>query len=323
MSRNRAARAKSFASGHAPNDAGCTARRISVDSFSFTATGVDFIVNGMSKSILLLCLAATVSLGYAAETNFNVAMMESTCKLEGNGSTGTGIIILRPILKQPGRGLYTLVTADHVLTNMNGEKAMMTLRRAKKSDEWERLEIPITIRAGNTPLWVKHPEVDLAAMAVSLPTSAVRFSITTSQLMTDEKIREFEVNPGQELLCLGYPFGAESNTEGCFPILRSGRISSYLLLPTKKTKTFLFDFAVFKGNSGGPVYIYQQSPFYGGSIQMGITIRGVVGIVTQERNVTQRIEQLYERRETITPLALGEVIHASFIKELLDSMPQP
>jgi hypothetical protein len=160
-------------------------------------------------------------------------------------------------------------------------------------------------------------------MGVSLPTNAVRFSISTSNLVTDDAIRKYEINPGQELLCLGYPFGAESNVEGCFPILRSGRISSYPLLPTKKTKTFLFDFAVFAGNSGGPVYIYQQSPHYGGTIEMSTTIRGVMGIVIRERNVTQKIEQLYERRETTTPLALAEVIHAPFIKELLDMMPQP
>jgi len=46
-------------------------------------------------------------------------------------------------------------------------------------------------------------------------------------------------------------------------------------------------------------------------------IQGIVGVVTSERNISQRVEQLYERRETVTPLALAEVIHASFIEELI------
>ena len=85
---------------------------------------------------------------------------------------------------------------------------------------------------------------------------------------------------------------------------------------TKKTKTFLFDFTVFRGNSGGPVYLYERAPLYSGSMHVG-AIQGIVGVVTSERNISQRVEQLYERRETVTPLALAEVIHASFIEELI------
>jgi S1-C subfamily serine protease len=184
------------------------------------------------------------------------------------------------------------------------------------------VEIPVQIRSGKKELWKKHPRVDVAAMFISLPENVVSTLLTTNDLMDDNKLNEYEIHPGLELLCLGYPFGAEANSKG-FPILRSGRIASYPLTPTKEIKTFLFDFTVFPGNSGGPVYFFKQDPAYGGVRRIGSAIYGIMGLVVRERNITQKVEELYEKRETVTPLQLGEVIHATFIKELIASMDAP
>lgn len=146
--------------------------------------------------------------------------------------------------------------------------------------------------------------------------------LTTKDLIGDKELTEYEIYPGMELMCLGYPFGAEANSLG-FPILRSGRIASYPLTPSKTTKTFLFDFTVFRGNSGGPVYFMEKDPTYGGVRHIGAAIYGIAGIVVEERNITQTVQELYQKRETTTPLQLGSVIHASFIKELVDSMGFP
>lgn len=253
--------------------------------------------------------------------NIHVAMMQSTCKLFGPGSMGTGFIVGKPNSKDPKSLFYTLVTAHHVLAAIQGDIAVMVFRRPKNQDDWERIEVPVQIRKNGKDLWAKHKDVDLAAICVPLPQDAVRIVVPQSLLLDDEDIKKFEISPGADLLCLGFPFGAESNAEG-FPILRNGKIASYPLLPTKKTKTFLFDFTVFRGNSGGPVYLYEKSPIYGGSMHVG-AIHGIMGVVTSERNITEQISQLYERRETTTPLALGEVIHASFVRELMDSLPEP
>lgn len=255
--------------------------------------------------------------------NIHTAMMESTCKISGKGSLGTGFIIGKPDPTQGDRHYFTLVTAHHVLADVQGDSAVLTLRKVadQATQEWERIDHPVQIRTAGKDLWAKHPEVDLAAMIVPLPSDSVRSVIPSSLLLTDEKIREFEIGPGTELLCLGYPFGAEANPQG-FPILRSGKVASYPLLPTPTTKSFLFDFTVFRGNSGGPVYLYEKAPMYGGAMHVG-TIQGIMGVVTQERNLTQRIEQLYERREIVTPLALGVVIHASFVQQLIRDLSVP
>lgn len=277
----------------------------------------------MRKSIIALaCLVATFAARGTMAIDLNTIMMEATCKIVGPGSLGTGFVIGKPDKKNPAEAFWTLVTADHVLRAVQGDKVVLTFRQKQKDETWKRLEIPVQIRSKKKELWQKHPKMDVAAMFIRLPTNVVTTLLTTDLLIDDSKLKEYEIHPGLELLCLGYPFGVEANAYG-FPILRSGRIASYPLTPTKATKTFLFDFTVFRGNSGGPVYFFKEDPTYGGVRHMGTAIYGIMGLVVNERNITQKVEELYEKRETVTPLQLGEVIHATFIKELIDSMDPP
>ena len=271
---------------------------------------------------VIFCLWAVFTANAAMAADLNTIMMEATCKISGRGSLGTGFVIGTPDKDNPESVFYTLVTADHVIRAVQGDRVVLTLRQKQKDETWTRLDIPVQIRSEKKELWKKHPKMDVAAMFIRLPANVVTTLLTTNDLMDDSKLSEYEIHPGLELLCLGYPFGAEANAHG-FPILRSGRIASYPLTPTKDTKTFLFDFTVFRGNSGGPVYFFKQDPAYGGVRRLGTAIYGIMGLVVKERNITQKVEELYEKRETVTPLQLGEVIHATFIKELIDSMDTP
>lgn len=267
---------------------------------------------------LLLCAC----LNLASAADLNIIMMEATCKIVGNGSIGTGFVIGKPDPDNPPRAFYTLITADHVLRAVQGDTVVLVFRKKQEDGSWIRTEIPVKIRENDKPLWKKHPEVDVAAIFVRLPKNVINQFVSTDLLIDDKKLLEYEISPGAELLCLGYPFGAEANAEG-FPILRSGRIASYPITPTKKYKTFLFDFTVFRGNSGGPVYFVLNDPTYGGTRRIGVTIYGILGIVVKEQNITEKIQELYEKKEKVTPLQLGEVIHANFIKELVESMKAP
>jgi len=248
-------------------------------------------------------------------------MMESTCKIAAPGISGTGFVIGKPDKKNPSKVFYTLVTADHVLRAAQGDRVTLTFRQKQQDETWKRVEMSVQIRNKKKELWQKHPKMDIAAIFIRLPKNVVTTLLTTNFLMDDSKLKEYEIHPGLELLCLGYPFGIEGKYG--FPILRSGRIASYPLTPTKDNKTFLFDFTVFPGNSGGPVYFFKQDPTFGGARHMGSTIYGIMGIVVKEKKITQKVKQLYERRETDTPLQLGEVIHATFIKQLIELMDTP
>ncbi len=276
----------------------------------------------MKYTVRILLLVGVLMNGDAAAADSDLAstLMRSTFKIQGQTSAGTGFIIGKPLAADPNRGFYVLVTAAHVLEEIKEDTAILHLRR-KADIGFTRLPTPIQIRRSGAPLWRKHPDVDVAAMAVRLPAGVDIVLVSTASLATDDVLRRLEVHPGDELLVLGFPYGAEANEAG-FPILRSGRISSYPLTPTTDTKSFLLDFNVFAGNSGGPVFMHHENRVYGGGTHLGVT-HFIAGLVSQEQNVSERIKSLTEELIKTHRLALGVVIHASFIEELLRSIPEP
>jgi hypothetical protein len=132
-------------------------------------------------------------------------------------------------------------------------------------------------------------------------------------LGSDEYLTKFEIHPGDELLCLGYPLFASG--EHGYAILRSGKIASYPLVPSKMVKNWLFDFRVFPGNSGGPVYFVDRNRVYGADrvTHLGETIQFIAGLVTAQINST-----VFKDKD----LSLGVVIPSPFIRETVDMLPE-
>jgi len=108
-----------------------------------------------------------------------------------------------------------------------------------------------------------------------------------------------------------------------FPIQRTGVIASYPLLPTNETKTFLFDFEVYPGNSGGPVFMVSQNRFYDNTFHLAEMTRMIVGLVSEEWNTTEIVKSRYKSEFNVYPLKLGVVVHSSFIREAIDALPLP
>lgn len=266
---------------------------------------------------LFLTLIAS-SFSEAIASDISTTLMNSTFKIQGEGSTGTAFILGKPLLDDPERGRYVLFTAAHVLESMKSPFAILFLR-TRQGDTFKKLPHPIILREKNKPLWIRHPEVDVAAMYVTLPKKIEIQLVSTKLLATDEILNKYEVHPGDELLVLGFPFGAESNEAG-FPILRSGKIASYPLTPIKKVKTFLLDFEVFGGNSGGPVFMDFTNRVYGGSLVLG-TRTFIMGVVLQQRLATERIKSVDQTIEKQHRLSLANVAHAQFLNDLLEMLP--
>ncbi|MBA7497906.1 hypothetical protein ES704_00640 [subsurface metagenome] len=270
--------------------------------------------------ILISIVFFFISFVMAEETfEINTFLMRSTFKIIGENSIGTVFILGKPCKENPDKAYYVLITATHVLANMKGDKATLFLRK-KFNNLYEKLPWEISIRKEGKNLWINHPEVDVSAMYIALPIDIDIALLPIGILADDETFNKFEIHPGDELLCLGYPFSAEANKAG-FPILRSGKIASFPIVPAKETKSFLFDFEVFKGNSGGPVYFVQSTArAYGGATHIG-TIQFIAGLVSEEHIITEEITSLYEKQMKVYPLALAKVIHASFIKETIEMLP--
>jgi hypothetical protein len=164
-----------------------------------------FIMRSVAIVFVLL-----IQVAFAQEKpllNIHTAMMESTLKIVGDGSIGTGFIVGRPRKNKPEFAFYTLVTVHHVLAQAKGDRVILVLRKLSSSGDWDRVELSVKVRQVEKDLWQKHPDVDLAAIHLPLPENCVRAVIPMSMLLTDAKIAEYEISPGTELLCLGYPFG--------------------------------------------------------------------------------------------------------------------
>lgn len=228
-------------------------------------------------------------------------LMESTFKIEGktkDGKTsfGTCFILLKDIPDNPKLGLNMLITADHVLSDIYGDDATLNLRKKLDNGAYVKNPISIKIRDKGRALWIRHPEVDVAAILVPLPNEIMASHqwLPEASLCGDAVYKGQDLRPGDELMCLGYPLGVESNDAG-FPVLRSGRIASYPVHPSTLVKSYYYDVPVYGGNSGGPVFFdFRKRQIPGLPPEQWVDIVGVAGIIIQDVSSTVHIESYFE-----------------------------
>jgi S1-C subfamily serine protease len=272
-----------------------------------------------------LCVTIVATVG--GEREFNTVMMLNTFEIRSpkDESLGTGFLIAKPRHEGSAR-LKVLVTADHVFSSNTWDTVTIVGRQQLGQSNWEIRKVPLKIREGEKRLWQKSPVADVGAIYCEVPDPPVWVGFEL--LATDDFWAAQEIHPGDPVFVLGYPLGFSGN-QG-FPILRSGVISSYPLTPTRRYGVFDIAFTVFPGNSGGPVYIVDRNRAVGGSVVIG-QIQGILGLVIQSKQnvVSQEIirkslsEESIERSIKKTPLDVAVVVHASLIKELVESMPEP
>jgi S1-C subfamily serine protease len=224
------------------------------------------------RAILLLIFAGLLATIVSAQPprptpaqplELNTILMQSTFRIQGMSAAGqirfgTAFILGRPIKADSTRGTYVLITAKHVIESFIGETATLNLRTQDPDGTWRRVPKQIPLRTADGPRWAAHPSGDVVAMYVDIPHGVAIPLLPTTLLADDQTVARLEIHPGDEASCLGFPLGAQSNDAG-FPVLRSGKVASYPLLPTATTKWFLMDFAVPPGNSGGPVYLVNNT----------------------------------------------------------------
>jgi len=160
-------------------------------------------------------------------------------------------------------------------------------------------------------------------MRINLPSDADIQQVFPSTLMLadDKFLTDRKIHPGDEVRILGYPYGFEANDAG-FPVLRSGRIASFPLTPTSKVQTFLLDFQVFRGNSGGPVYILERRALNDGDLTT-VNVYQILGLVSEEATLNEPVSTLDENSVIRHQLGLGVVVQAQAIKEAIDLLPPP
>jgi hypothetical protein len=247
------------------------------------------------------------------QMDLSVELIRATVQLEqpaadGKRTVGTGFLISAPT--PDGRPRVVLVTANHVLNNMPGAEMRIGYRVQDAQGTWRYRPTPVAIRKDGAELWTHSTERDVAAIVVQAPEEFAKAAIPLAWLADGEAFSRYQIGPGDEMMALGYPWGMSANGAG-FPILRSGKVASYPVAPSKEFPTFMLDFTVFPGNSGGPVFLTSTTP--DAVTGQPSKVQLVAGLLTQELYGVNN-----ER------IGLGVVTQASYIREtvaLLDRQP--
>lgn len=244
--------------------------------------------------------------------DLTVGLIEATVQLDqpsgpGTRTVGTGFLIQAP--RPDGTPRVVLVTAAHVLEQMDQPEARIGWRTALPDGSWRFDPEPLVIRddAGGS-LWTRHPDRDVAVMEITAPEAFARAAIPLGWLADENAFEIWQVGAGDELLSLGFPRGLSANRAG-FPILRVGRIASWPLSPVSAFPTFLLDFTVFPGNSGGPVFWTPSARKRPGTVEPSAAF--IAGLLSQEVRVNDE------------PLDIGVVTHAVYIREAIALLDRP
>lgn len=236
--------------------------------------------------------------------DISVELIRATVQLEqptaeGKRTVGTGFLVSAPTAD--GKPRVVLITANHVFANMAGQDMRIGYRAQDADGGWHYRPTPVAIRKDGAELWTHSPDRDVAAIVVQAPPEFAKAAIPIAWLADGEAFSRYKIGPGDEMMALGYPWGMSANGAG-FPILRSGKVASYPVAPSREFPTFMLDFTVFPGNSGGPVFLSQSTTDeLTGQTR---TVLLIAGLLTQELYGVNN-----ER------IGLGVVTQASFIRD--------
>jgi hypothetical protein len=253
---------------------------------------------------------------YSSSQEINSALMQSTFRISGPPDTkgsfkyGTGFLLIKSVATGSATGFYVLVTAAHVLDEINGDFATITLRQLTSDSLYEEVPYKFRIRGQFGRLYYKSPEADVAVAYISFTNDFRPPGIPASGLVTDSRLIDMNLHPGDELFTLGFPLQAELNT---FPVLRSGVMASYPITPMKKVQRLFMNFRVFEGNSGGPVYFsYITRTDLKGDTSMGV-VQGILGLV-----IGQFSSSASGNGEV--PLDISEIVPSIYISDAIDAL---
>ncbi len=243
--------------------------------------------------------------------DISVDLIGATVELEqpiGSGlrTVGTGFLVSNP--GPDGTPRVVLITANHVFEKMKGDKATIGFRVQQSDGSWRYAPEKLAIRSGGRELWTHHAVRDVAAIEIVAPPAFAKAAIPLAWLGGDDAMTRYALEPGDEMMTLGFPQGLSANSAG-FPILRAGKVASYPLGPSNAFPTFLLDFHVFPGNSGGPVFLEARTDSK--AVSDGAAPHVIAGMLTQEVEVGNE------------NLGIGIVTQARYVRETLAMLDQP
>jgi len=208
-----------------------------------------------------------------------------------------------------------LVTANHVLSQIRSETAKLVLRKRVEDDSYMRHEMTIEVRAGDKPLWIKHPDHDVAVLKVVLPKNVSNQPLPIECLASEQVVRIAGIHIAQSVLAFSYPVRFEANGAG-FPIARQSVLASFPLIPVSKHPVFLADMHTFPGDSGGPIFLADPRIKDDAPPEKPLVIGLIVGMVRHD----EHSRQIFEEGTKHHPLNLATALQAQLILDTIELM---
>jgi hypothetical protein len=258
---------------------------------------------------------------HAQPADLDTQLVLSTVLLSHPDSTGTAFLLTRPSPGEPGRTQFLLLTAEHVLGRVKGDETTIIFHRLGPDGGYAKLPVKLRIRQDGKALWTKHPTADIAAMVVSPPPEVVPPCVPVDRLASEDDLIRCGIHPGDTVRCVAFPHPIQFEAgEAGFGVVRTGCIASYPLLPTSKIRTFLVDLNTFEGDSGGPIYLSEESRNVGGKAE---PVQFIVGLMTGQQFIDEEFKLIYQTGKFRHRMGLGIVAPAPAIRETIDLMDRP
>jgi len=256
------------------------------------------------KCLNLISCFLIALIGSAGADSFAEKVVLATYKLFNETSAATSFVV------EGKDGKRYLVSAAHVFENGEGEQSVLVMRKKKADGTYLRHDQKIKVRDGKKPLWVKHPEQDVAVLELKVkpPADVEIYAVAEAALATGDSGKKGGLGVGSDVLICGYPTRFEVNKAG-FPVTRRGCVASFPISPVASHPTMLVDFTTFEGDSGGPVFLKSGTE---GEEPL------VVGLVVSQFWHTEKLKTFSGRQTINHSLGLSTITQATSILETLE-----
>ena len=81
------------------------------------------------------------------------------------------------------------------------------------------------------------------------------------------------------------------------------------------------DLDTFEGDSGSPIYLSETNRFYAGKVHRG-RVQLILGLMSGQHFIDEEVKMIYGSSKLKHRLGLGSVVHAAFIREVIDLFAQ-
>lgn len=247
---------------------------------------------------------------------------------------GTGFTVYR--FEEQDIGKCFLITNKHLLPDEGSEKKIILKVNTRVGDEFivAEIDIPIVGEDGRyLPVVKLHPNRDYDIAAVNITEQVTGSNIAGTLIIyslfaTKEKLRQENINVGDEILILGYP-DAIYDPRNVSPVVRQGIIATnpiegYAFNDELKRRYdlpdhidgFLIDANVFPGSSGSVVILKPQPTTIGPQGETKVSFEKknpyLLGIVSGSLPIDDMALQSRQR------MGLGIVYSSDAIKETIE-----